>query len=198
MANTVSTKNTPVSAVAMSAPSSTVTVGATLRPTWRDHDPRGRGALSFRRPGVILTELLSSERPDEPDIDGGEADRQRYPRQDEVVGPLHRALAEVHVPLDGKDRGADRHDVQAEQDSLGRLVSEDSTRSSGPARTPVSTCRVSRPRGRRCPRRTRPQAAVGADRAPRSRSQITAAPSTSEAVALVAGHRMAETGRICT
>src|SRR3984957_5205503 len=77
-------------------------------------NPRSRGAFRHRGAGVVLGQLLGGERPDEADVDGGEANRQRDPRQDEVVSPLNRTLAEVYVANDGEERGPRRQQRQAE------------------------------------------------------------------------------------
>ena len=81
-------------------------------------------ALGLGRAHVVLAELLDDQRAHVTGVDGGERRGVGQPRQQQVMRPLPRVVAEAHVAVDREDAGALRQDVQAEQHPLGRLVGE--------------------------------------------------------------------------
>ena len=77
----------------MSMPSMVTTGRSALRSTWFAHHLRLGRALGARRPDVVLTEGVHHVGADHPDVDRGEEERERHPRQYEMVRPLCRTTA---------------------------------------------------------------------------------------------------------
>src|SRR4051794_31582906 len=89
-------------------------------------DPLGR-ALGASGADVVLAERLHRVRADHPDVQRGEQEGERRPRQDQVVGPLHGSTAvpgwvdEVAVARDREDAGLEAEEVGEQQPDPDRV-----------------------------------------------------------------------------
>src|SRR5262245_48843156 len=96
-----------------------------------------RSSLRARRPDVVLVHRIEHARPDEAHVVGREQDRERDPRQDQVVGPVDwtpatcRWVEEVTVAGDGEPAQLVAEEVredQADEDGMRRDPDEHENR----------------------------------------------------------------------